>query len=268
MKFSLDLPQRASKIAYILLMALFFVNLGYSNTPINAEDYFFNGELEEARQIARSEGKLLMVDFYATWCLPCKWMDQTTFNDRKVSNELKSNYVSIKVDIDEKNGFDLKNKFDVQFLPTILIFNSEGILLERIEETMPPRKMLSILENHNSESNKRVVNNGINLSPSLNTPTPSSQPSEADKFDMNAYRTFNSNRTYRIQIGVFDDHTNAFERVNEVRETFAEPVIVLNDYQDGNVLYKVMMGEFGTQEEAESFRLILKNQFGIDSIVQ
>ncbi len=269
MKFS-QIPDTVLKSLFLGIV-LFASSISVSaEIPANADDYFFNGELAEAKQIAQSEGKLLMVDFYASWCLPCKWMDQTTFNDRRVSQLLQQNYVAVKVDIDKKDGFNLKNKFDVQFLPTILIFSSEGDLLERLEETMPPAKMLKVLESHNADINKRIVTNPTNVSPGFKKldaqPTETEEP--MTKFDLDAYRTFNSNRTYRIQIGVFDDHKNAFDRVNEIRETFAEPIIVLNDYQDGNVLYKVMMGEFPTQNEAESFRVILKNQFGIDSIVQ
>lgn len=273
MKFSVNRIKFLRSIGFLFLLISFISAKSYASDPASKttiETNFFKGAFDEAQQLARMEGKLLMIDFYASWCLPCKWMDQTTFNDRKVVQALNDNYVAIKVDIDEKTGFDLKNKYDVQFLPTLLIFNSEGQLLDRIEETMPPNKMLSLLEVHNSEINRKVIKNSINSKPrpTQQKATPESDEMGIQSFDIKKYRTFNENRTYRIQLGVFDDHKNAFNKVNEVREQFAEPIIVLNDYREGQVIYKVMMGEFNNQDEANGFRDILKNQFGIDAIVQ
>ena len=274
MKISINQINFLRSIGFLFLLVAFVSTKSYAsdpNTKTTRENKFFKGAYAEAQQLARLEGKLLMIDFYASWCLPCKWMDQTTFNDRQVVKALNDNYIAIKIDIDEKMGFDLKNKYDVQFLPTLLIFNSAGQLLDRIEETMPPNKMLNILEQHNSEINRKVVKNSMNSKPRpapKNTTTPEAEEFGVEAFDIQKYRTFNENRTYRIQLGVFDDHKNAFNKVNEVRDQFAEPIIVLNDYRDGQVIYKVMMGEFKDQSEANGFRDILKNQFGIDAIVQ
>ncbi len=274
MNISVNRTNFMKSIGFLFLLFSFVSTKSYSNKPISSEATkanFFPGAFEDAQQMARNEGKLLLIDFYASWCLPCKWMDQTTFNDREVVKALNDNYIAIKVDIDEKTGFDLKNKYDVQYLPTLLIFNSQGQLLERVEETMPPNKMLNLLQVHNSDINRKVFKNSINSKPSASpkkTTTPEAEEFGLESFDINKYRTFNKNRTYRIQLGVFDDHQNAFNKVNEIREQFAEPIIVLNDYREGQVIYKVMMGEFKNQDEANGFRDILKNQFGIDAIVQ
>jgi len=72
---------------------------------------------------------------------------------------------------------------------------------------------------------------------------------------------------YRLQIGVFDEYQVAFQRVSELRDTFLEEIIVLNDFRNGIPVYKVMMGQFSTQNEANSFREILINHYNIDSIV-
>ena len=66
---------------------------------------------------------------------------------------------------------------------------------------------------------------------------------------------------------MFDDYKEAFKQVNDLRQTFIEDIIVLNDYRNGVTLYKVMMGQFQTYEEAESFRKILANHYDIKSIV-
>ena len=76
-----------------------------------------------------------------------------------------------------------------------------------------------------------------------------------------------SKSNYKLQIANYTDYTLAFKKVNELSETFMEPIIVLNDYVDNMTQYKVMMGEFQTMDEAEGFRLILKRDFNIDAII-
>ena len=73
---------------------------------------------------------------------------------------------------------------------------------------------------------------------------------------------------YKLQIANYTDYTEAFKKVNELSETFMEPIIVLNDYVDNMTQYKVMMGEFQTIEEAEGFRKILQRDFGIKAVIQ
>lgn len=51
--------------------------------------------------------KKVFVDFYADWCVYCKEMDRTTFQDEKVIKELNENYYAVKMNIesDEKITF-------------------------------------------------------------------------------------------------------------------------------------------------------------------
>ena len=58
-------------------------------------------------------------------------MDETTFKDENVARVLNENFIALKVDIDNVSGYDLKNAYDVKYLPTMLIFNS-SLLLEAL----------------------------------------------------------------------------------------------------------------------------------------
>jgi len=232
---------------------------------------FFNGDFDAAKTKAGSEGKLFFLDFYANWCLPCKWMDQTTFSDSRIAGLMNSSYVALKMDIDEIEGFELKTKYDVQYLPTMLIFNSKGKLIDRIEETMPANRLLDILESHNSSANKVQITYSTNTSPSQQG-TKKTTTKENTQFDnkalLDGYASSNANRIFRLQMGVFDDYENAFKTVNGLKEEFMDPIIVLNDYHNGGVRYKIMMGEFATMEEAEGYRKIIERDFNRESIVQ
>jgi len=107
-----------------------------------------------AKQKAAREGKVLLVDFTATWCMPCRWMDETTFSDRQVLSYLRENYVSIKVDIDDFDGFALKQQYNVSTLPTMLFFSSDGRQVDRVEEGIGAAEMLERLRQNNTSNNR------------------------------------------------------------------------------------------------------------------
>jgi len=248
----------------LIMVCSVFANDGRNTTSVN----FYDGDFNSAQAKAGNEGKLFFLDFHAQWCMPCKWMDQTTFNDSRVGEIMNDGYVAIKMDIDETEGFDLKNKYDVQYLPTMLIFNSAGKLIDRIEETMPANKLLDILKSHNNPQNRVTVTHMANTAPGKSTPSNKAQENKDNKELLENYASANTNRTFRLQMGVFDQYEYAFKEVNALRDEFVEPIIVLNDYHNGGVRYKIMMGEFESISEAESFRVIVKRDFGREAIVQ
>jgi len=114
----------------------------------------FHTNLSAAKQLAATEGKLYLVDFTAQWCLPCQWMEETTFSDNRVVNYMQENYVAVKIDIDDFDGFAWKQIYDIKALPSILIFNSKGELLEQYTGSHAPSGLLKILEEHNQPKNR------------------------------------------------------------------------------------------------------------------
>ena len=68
---------------------------------------------------AIKESPLTLVDFYASWCTPCK-MQMPILIEFKEAMERKVKL--IKVDVDQNP--EIANKYKVQMLPTILIFQN------------------------------------------------------------------------------------------------------------------------------------------------
>ncbi|MEL6926474.1 MAG: thioredoxin family protein, partial [Bacteroidota bacterium] len=119
----------------------------------------FKTSLSSAKKQAAAEGKLIFLDFVASWCMPCRWMDETTFSNPQVSNYLNQHYVPVKVDIDDFDGFALKQQYNIRLLPTMLIFDSQGNLLGRFEESLAPTRMLQILKQYNQPANRITAGN-------------------------------------------------------------------------------------------------------------
>jgi thioredoxin 1 len=67
----------------------------------------------------QTKGKVVLVDFWATWCAPCRMM-APVLND--VATELKGNSHVGKVDIQQYQS--LANKFKVRNIPTMILFKN------------------------------------------------------------------------------------------------------------------------------------------------
>jgi thioredoxin-related protein len=231
---------------------------------------FYSASVEEAKSLAGSMGKLAFIEFYATWCGPCKWMDQTTFSNATVSNLLNENYIAIKVNIEEFDGFEEKEKYNVSALPTMIIFNSKGKMVDKIEETLPPSKMVQILEKHDKKSNRTVIRHKTNSSPTKLSPhRESTRTTKTVRNAVSSSSRYTTSKPvrpdkYRVWVGTFRDQTSAHNYNQVLKQTFLDPIYVVKDIVSANVIYKVYMGEFQTRSEAEDYQRILKNEFNID----
>ena len=101
-------------------------------------------EWARAFERARTEGKVVVADFYADWCVWCKHMDGTTFQDAKVTELMAERVVPLKLDTD-RGGRDLAVELRVQNLPTIVIFDVDGDELGRIPGYASPASFVASL---------------------------------------------------------------------------------------------------------------------------
>ncbi len=89
---------------------------------------YFNGSFKEAIAKAKSEGKMIMIDSYTSWCAPCKQMKNMLENDKKLSNFLDENFVCLSINIEKGEGPKLKRKYPHGTFPTLLFIKSNGQL--------------------------------------------------------------------------------------------------------------------------------------------
>jgi thiol:disulfide interchange protein DsbD len=106
-------------------------------------------ELDVQLTKAKQEQKLVMLDFYADWCISCKEMELNTFANAEVSKELKQ-FVLLQADVtaNSPDNQALLKRFNLFGPPGILIFNqnSEELKAQRVIGYMPPQRFIERLK--------------------------------------------------------------------------------------------------------------------------
>jgi thiol:disulfide interchange protein DsbD len=82
---------------------------------------------EEALAAAARDGKSVIIDFSADWCLPCHELDAKTFSDEAVV-ELASSVVPLRIDLTRSGPIESasKKRFSVGTVPTIIFIDASG----------------------------------------------------------------------------------------------------------------------------------------------
>lgn len=88
-----------------------------------------------------NSGLPVLIDFYATWCGPCRSMEPIL---EDVAQEMQGKAVLCKIDVDEND--ELANRFGIRSVPTMLIF-FKGEVVERIIGITAKREILEKLNN-------------------------------------------------------------------------------------------------------------------------
>ena len=79
---------------------------------------------KEFNDIIKSK-KVVLVDFFATWCGPCRMLAPIV---EKISNEMPDKFDFYKVNVDEESS--LAAQFGIMSIPTLLVFKN-GEMVEQ-----------------------------------------------------------------------------------------------------------------------------------------
>jgi thiol:disulfide interchange protein DsbD len=126
---------------FIFLMLFFGANMSYQtifpsdkNHTITQQEHDIFVQVANLEQLteevaqANSQGKTVMVDLYADWCIACKEFEKYTFFEPEVKQAL-ANSVWIQIDMtdfDSPQNSALVKHFNILGLPSILFFDLQG----------------------------------------------------------------------------------------------------------------------------------------------
>ncbi|MBC7974059.1 MAG: thioredoxin family protein [Myxococcales bacterium] len=140
---ALEKVRKATGIALVLAGA--FSVWSYTLAPKQKLPYIFEDEVAAFAK-ARAEGKGVMIDFAATWCVPCAELE-LTFGDTEVYELITKNFVPLKFDV--SNGDDVSSERQTRYraknLPSVVFVSTDGHEVGRIDRMMEPDELQTLL---------------------------------------------------------------------------------------------------------------------------
>lgn len=91
-------------------------------------------------EVVLKSDKPVIVDFWATWCMPCKMLAPAV---EEIAGEYKGKYKVAKLNIDD--AMDIATNFSVMNIPTLIFFNN-GIEVARMVGAASKRDILKKIE--------------------------------------------------------------------------------------------------------------------------
>lgn len=110
------------KISLALLFLTQLSLMRYSNAQsltVIEQDY------NQALQLAQQQQKLLLVDFYTTWCGPCKLLDKLVFRDTAVGNSMARHFIVLRYNAEKDSVYQLTQKHHIGMYPSAVVLNNQ-----------------------------------------------------------------------------------------------------------------------------------------------
>lgn len=136
-------------------MATLLISCGGSKKMVNTEpvatnnfafDFVESRDLRPVLELAARQGKLVFIDVYTTWCIPCKMMDENVFSNEETASIINPNFISYRVDAEKINGLSVSFMYDVIEYPTLLFLDTEGTVLERNAGSMYHTSLIAMAD--------------------------------------------------------------------------------------------------------------------------
>ena len=113
-------------------------------------------DFQAAQKLAQDKDVPLLVHFHASWCAPCKQMEQTVLSTQTLKNILGKRIIGDKIDSDQYP--QLVDRFNVKSLPSDILLTPTGTIITRAGGMQQKHTYLSFLGRGASryENDRRV----------------------------------------------------------------------------------------------------------------
>ena len=240
---------------------LIFILLTLGQTSLFGAENMIDFKKVDLKEAGQS-GKRILVSFTADWCLPCKLIDESIFQDEEIAGLINEHFTPVKADIDSPLGNQWNDLYNANYLPTILFTNKSGNELERLKG-IPKREgfiklLKSIIESDvlPIQQTQFEAINVKNDKPITSRPT-IIENKEAVNIS-----------GYVIQFGAFGSKENADKLISTLKDHQQSDVTILEEHTStGKLLYKVLQTGFDSQTDALS-SLKTHNKQGFSGFVK
>ncbi len=109
--------------------------------PAFGAEMFSNLSFEAASKEAAAANKILLIDFYTTWCGPCKMLDKNTWSDAAVIELVKQKAIALKLDAEKQTN--LAKQYHIEAYPTVLLLKADGTEIDRLVGYKDPKAFIA-----------------------------------------------------------------------------------------------------------------------------
>lgn len=99
----------------------------FMSSSVFAQGIEFGHNYKEALAKAKKEKKAIFVDFYTSWCGPCKVLDAEVFSKKEAGDYFNEKFVNLKIQCDDKGeGVELGKRYKIMAYPTLMFMDADG----------------------------------------------------------------------------------------------------------------------------------------------
>lgn len=131
----------------------------YKNDKKNyaSEVRFYEGSYDELLRESKKQKKPILLEFWATWCIPCRKMENETFANPDFADYINKNFLVYKVNIDTFDGMDIADRYSIDAYPTLILLDSKNKYIDRYKGFFPAYYLKKELEKNKSRTGKDFI---------------------------------------------------------------------------------------------------------------
>ena len=116
----------------------------YSSRPAPPAAFAWLDNLDRALAYAAQRNQLILLQFHAAWCGPCREMDREVFTRAEVA-EILAGWTPVHIDVDQQP--QVASRFGVESVPTFFVLSPhEGRPLVRFEGALSAKDFITFLQ--------------------------------------------------------------------------------------------------------------------------
>ncbi len=217
-------------ITFFLTVVTFF------NIPIDT--IASSTTIEDVLLRAQEEDKHIFVRFSASWCLPCQLLNDQLASHPEIVEDINKIYIDLELDYDEPNHLEWFVRYGVQCLPTMMVIDDMGQIVDRMDGSGSIAGLETFLQMNSKHPTDRFVSKDLSKAKVIE-----SKIHLTEKKVVATKKVFVP-ADFVIQFGAFSSYENAQKLSNILLTSENISTIILEENTNGRTLYKVRQTYF------------------------
>ncbi|BAU51860.1 thiol:disulfide interchange protein precursor [Mucilaginibacter gotjawali] len=133
-QIELCIPDYKIRLRYLfILLWLPLINIplvsnGQDTGRKKADIHFIESSLSAAVQQAKAQKKIIFVDAFTVWCIPCKQLRKTTFKNPELAAYFNDNFINVSLDAGKGEGIPFSTKYSLEEISESLVTSIQSVV--------------------------------------------------------------------------------------------------------------------------------------------